>query len=225
MSGTGSSTRGGRPDGRPLLILGTTDFSAQVAASAADAGFGVAGFVENLSRERCRETLAGLPIHWIDDLAELSRTHIAVCGLGTTRRSLFVEQAARHGLHFATVVHPTAYVAPTSTLGEGAYIGPHAAIAGYTRIGRHALVLMGGLIGHHTEIGDFASILMGASVAGSCRIGEAAYVATGAVVIDHVSVGSGSVVGAGAVVVADVPDGVQVLGVPARIVKEGIEPR
>ena len=144
---------------RPLLVLGTTDFSAHVAASAADAGFGVAGFVENLSRERSRETLAGLPIHWIDDLAELSRTHIAVCGLGTTRRSLFVEQAARHGLHFATVVHPTAYVA------------------------------------------------------------------TGAVVIDHVSVGSGSVVGAGAVVVADVPDRVQVLGVPARIVKEGIDPR
>jgi len=210
---------------RPLLVLGTTDFSAQVAASAADAGFGVAGFVENLSRERCRETLAGLPIHWIDDLAELSRTHDAVCGLGTTRRNLFVQEAERQGLQFATVVHPTAYVAPTSTLGEGAYIGPHAAIAGYARIGRHAIVLMGSLIGHHTEIGDFASILMGATVAGSCRIGESAYVASGAVVIDHISVGSGSVVGAGAVVVADVPDGVQVLGVPARIVKEGIDGR
>jgi len=210
---------------RPLLVLGTTDFSAQVAASAADAGFGVAGFVENLSRERCRETLADLPIHWIDELSELSRTHDAVCGLGTTHRSSFIEEAERHGMRFATVVHPRAYVAPTSTVGEGTYIGPHASIAGYARIGRHAIVLMGSLIGHHTEIGDYASILMGANVAGSCRIGEAAYVATGAVVIDHVSVGSGSVVGAGAVVVADVPDGVQVLGVPARIVKEGIDGR
>ncbi len=210
---------------RPLLVLGTTDFSAQVAASAGEAGFGVAGFVENLSRKRCRETLTGLPIHWIDELSELAPTHNVVCGLGTTLRSSVVEEAERHGMRFATVVHPTAYVASTSTVGEGTYIGPHASIAGYTRIGRHALVLMGSLIGHHVEIGDFASILMGANVAGSCRIGEAAYIATGAVVIDHVSVGSGSVVGAGAVAVADVPDRVQVLGVPARIVKEGIEPR
>jgi len=49
--------------------------------------------------------------------------------------------------------------------------------------------------------------------------------ASGAVVIDHVTIGSRSVVGAGAVVVADVPDRVQVLGVPARIVKEGIDGR
>jgi len=210
---------------RPLLVLGTTDFSAHLAASAADAGFGVAGFVENLSRERCGETLTDLPIHWIDELSELSRTYDAICGLGTTHRRSFVEEAERHGMHFASVVHPTAYVAPTSTVGEGTYIGPHASIAGYARIGRHAIVLMGSLIGHHTEIRDFASILMGANVAGSCRIGEDAYIATGAVVIDHVTVGSGSVVGAGAVVVADVPERVQVLGVPARIVKEGIEPR
>ncbi len=42
--------------------------------------------------------------------------------------------------------------------------------------------------------------------------------ATGAVVIDHVRVGSFSVVGAGAVVDDDVPDRVQVVGIPARIV-------
>jgi serine acetyltransferase len=66
---------------------------------------------------------------------------------------------------------------------------------------------------------------MGANVAGFCRIGEAAYVATGAVVIDHRSVGTQAVVRAGAVVVEDVPDHVHVLGVPARVVKEGIHGR
>ena len=225
MGGTGFPAPGGGSDERQLLILGTTDFSAQVAASAADAGFDVAGFVENLSPERCRSTHVDLPVYWIDEVERLAARHVAVCGLGTTRRSTFVEQAVARGLRFTTVVHPTASVSATSTLGEGSYVGPRAVVAAHARVGRHVIVLAGSLIGHHTEIGDFASILMGANVAGSCRIGEAAYVATGAVVIDHVSVGSGSVVGAGAVVVADVPDRVQVLGVPARIVKEGIDPR
>ena len=49
--------------------------------------------------------------------------------------------------------------------------------------------------------------------------------ATGAVVVDHVSVGADWVVAAGAVAVADVPDRVRVMGVPARVVKEGIEGR
>lgn len=196
-----------------------------MSGTAAEAGFRVAGFVENLSHERCEGTLAGLPIHWIDDVGELAETHVGLCALGTTARSGFIEQAEAHGLQFATVVHPTAYVAPTTSLGEGSYVGPHAAISGHTQIGRHVLVLQGALIGHHTEVGDFASILMGAKVAGSCRIGKATYVATSSVVIDHVSVGSHSVVGAGAVVVENMPDRVQVLGVPARIVKEGIAGR
>jgi acetyltransferase EpsM len=209
----------------PLLVLGTTEFAATVSGSATDAGFRVAGFVENLLRERCDEPLLGLPVHWIDDVAPLARSHLGICGIGTTARSAFVAQAEERGLRFATVVHPRAYVSPTATIGEGTYVGPHAAISGHTRIGRHVLVLQGALVGHHVEIGDFASILMGANVAGSSRIGEATYVATSAVVIDHVDVGSHSVVGAGAVVVSDVPDHVQVLGVPARVVKTDVAGR
>jgi acetyltransferase EpsM len=212
-------------DRRPLVVLGTTDYSENVADSAEQAGFRVDAFVENLSRERSEETLAGRPVHWIADAGELAPTHDAICGLGTTKRSVFVEQASELGFRFATVVHPTAFVSPSTTLGEGVYIGPHATISTYSRIGNHVIVLAGSLVGHHTEIGAFASLAMGANVAGSCRIGEATFVATGAVVVDHVTVGSHSVVGAGAVVISDVPDNVQVVGVPARIVKEGIDGR
>jgi acetyltransferase EpsM len=210
---------------RPLVVLGTTDYSENVADSAEQAGFRVDAFVENLSREACAESLAGRPVHWIEDSGHLAPTHDAICGLGTTKRSVFVEQAAALGFRFATVVHPTAFVSPSTTLGEGVYVGPHVAISTYSRIGDHVIVLAGSLVGHHTEIGAFASLAMGANVAGSCRIGEATFVATGAVVVDHVTVGSHTVVGAGAVVVSDVPDNVQVVGVPARIVKEGIDGR
>ena len=83
----------------------------------------------------------------------------------------------------------------------------------------------GCLVGHHTEIGDYVSLQSGANIAGSCRIGEATFVAMSAVVLDHLTVGASSVVAAGAVVVEDVPDHVQVVGVPARIVKTVSESR
>jgi maltose O-acetyltransferase len=49
-------------------------------------------------------------------------------------------------------------------------------------------------------------------------IGPGASIGTEAVILPGVMVGAGSVVGAGAVVTADVPPGVVVAGVPARVV-------
>jgi sugar O-acyltransferase (sialic acid O-acetyltransferase NeuD family) len=209
-----------------LLVLGTRDFSFEIAELAEDTGeFEVTAFVENLSRERCSETLEGRPIVWIDDVGELAADHLAVCGLGTTRRRIFAEQAAERGLRFATVVHPSARVPGSSTLGEGTIVSAGAVLGTRADLGRHVFVNRGALVGHHTEVGDYASLMPGSNVAGFCRIGEAAYVAIGAVVVDRTSVGAGSVVGAGAVVTKDVPERVQVVGVPAQVVKEEIDPR
>lgn len=206
----------------PLLVLGTREFAVEIADVAEQAGYHVAGFVENWERERCAEQLEGRPVHWIDDVGELAATHVAVCALGTTRRSEFVAQAEERGLRFATIVHPSAQVSGKSSVGEGSIVGVGSVVGAHTRLGRHVIVNRGCLVGHHTVVGDFASIMAGANVAGSCRIGEQTYVGMGAVVLDHVSIGSGSVVGAGAVVTRDVPDNVQVVGVPARVVKEEV---
>jgi acetyltransferase EpsM len=210
---------------RPLLVLGTTAFAVEIADVATAAGHDVVGFVENLDRSRCEVPLDERPVHWIDDVGELAVTHDAVCGIGTTRRSIFTDQAAEHGLRFATVLHPTAHVSPTAVIGEGTIVGAAVVVGAYTQIGRHVMLNRGCLVGHHTEIGDYTSLQSGANIAGSCRIGEAAFIAMSAVVLDHLTVGASSVVAAGAVVVRDVPDHVQVVGVPARIVKTDIESR
>jgi acetyltransferase EpsM len=206
----------------PLLVLGTRTFAEEIADLARDAGFKVAGFVENMDRNRAGE-LRSLPVHWIDDAAALASSHLAVCGLATTHRSRFVEEVAELGFRFASVVHPTARCSSTSLAGEGTILSAGAIVGAHTALGRHVVVNRGALIGHHTRIGDYVSIQPGANIAGACTIGEGAYIGMGAVVLDHLSVGAHAVVGAGAVVTKDVPDRVQVIGVPARIVKEDIE--
>jgi sugar O-acyltransferase (sialic acid O-acetyltransferase NeuD family) len=208
---------------RPLLILGTWTLAEEIADVAAEVpGFEVAGFVENMDRSRTEGTLAGRPVLWIDDAARFASTHQAVSGLATTRRSRFVEQMRELGFAFATLVHPTARVSSKSTLGEGTVISVAAVIAAHTRLGDHVFVNRGVLIGHHATIDDYVTIQPGANVAGAGHIGRATYIGMGAVVIDRIRVGSNAVVGAGAVVTRDVPDNVQVMGVPARVVKENI---
>ena len=47
----------------------------------------------------------------------------------------------------------------------------------------------------------------------------------GAIVLDHVTIGAHAVVAAGAVVTRDVPDRVQVMGMPAKVTRENIDGR
>ncbi len=209
-----------------LLILGTRTFAVEVADLATTIpGIRVAGFVENMEQERCQQLLEGLPVYWIDEVAALANSHRAVCALSTTFRSRFVQQAAEEGLVFATLVHPAATVSKQSDVGEGAIICAGSVVGSHSRLGPHVIVNRGALIGHHTTVGPFCSIQPGANIAGACSIGEATYVGMGAIVLDHITIGSHAVVGAGAVVTRGVPDHAQVMGIPARIVKENIEGR
>ena len=211
---------------RPVLVLGTRTFALEIADLVSETpGLRVAGFVENLDRERCADPLDGLPVHWIEDVPALASSHLAVCGIATTRRSRFVDEAVAAGLGFATLVHPAARLSSRSEVAEGTILAPRVVVGSHSRLGRHVLVNRGVLIGHHTEIGDYATLQPGSNVAGACSIGPGAFVGMGALVLDHLTVGAGAIVGAGAVVTRNVPPNVQVVGVPARVVKEGVKGR
>ena len=209
---------------QPLVVLGTHHFAPEVLDLVSETpGFRVDAFVENLDRARTEEPIEGLPVLWIDDAARLVPTHRAVCALGTTKRRRIVEEAEALGFGFATIVHPLARVSSRSSLGEGTIASVGVVVAARTRIGRHVILNRGALVGHDTEVGDFVTIGPGANVAGLCRVGSGAYLSIGSVIRDRVTIGASAVVGAGAVVTADVPPGVQVTGVPARVVKEGVD--
>jgi sugar O-acyltransferase (sialic acid O-acetyltransferase NeuD family) len=209
---------------RPLLILGTRTLAIEVADFVSEIpGYQLVGFVENMDPQVCGGKLENLPILWVEELAGLADTHWAVCALATTTRSRFTSEAAAYGVRFATLIHPAARRSRTTILGKGTIISPGVIIASHTRLGRHVFVNRGVLIGHHTEIGDHVTIQPGANVAGKCRIGSSTYIGMGVLVLDNMKVGSQAVVGAGAVVIRDVPERVQVVGVPAKIVKENIQ--
>ena len=209
-----------------LVILGTRVFAEEVADLVADcAEYELVAFGENWERSRCGSLLLGLPILWVDELAALAPTHVALCAIGTTRRAAFIRQVEAMGFRFATVRHPTARVSRTSTVGAGSILSVGVIVAAHTTIGGHVIVNRGSLIGHHTTVGHGVTISPGANIAGRITIGDGAYVGMGAIILDSLTIGRGSVIGAGSLVTRDVPDNVQVMGVPARITKEGVTGR
>lgn len=209
---------------KKILVLGTSNYAHVVAEIIAETpGFQMTGFVENLDRSKCVQSISGFPIYWIDDAASLTNDCLAICCLGTVHRSRYIEQARRLGFRFATVIHPTARVPVSAVIGQGCLIEPGVILSTHTRLGDHVRINRGATIGHDTVLGEYCTVQPGANIAGRCTFGEGVYVGIGATVVDNLTVGRLSVIGAGAVVIQDLPEKVLAVGVPAKIVKENID--
>ncbi len=218
-------SQSGKDIQRPkLVILGTSLLGPEVLDLIEDTAlYEVTAFIENRNRDKVDKNLCGRPVIWIDDTAKLVSTHRAVCALGTTERKAYIQRAGQLGFSFASIIHPSANISSTAMVGTGAIISRGVIVASNTKIGNHVIINRGCLIGHDTVIQDCVTISPGANIAGVVTIGEGVYVGMGAVLLDRVEIGYGSVIGAGAVVTKDVQPRVQVMGIPARIVKENIE--
>jgi sugar O-acyltransferase (sialic acid O-acetyltransferase NeuD family) len=191
-----------------VLILGAGGHGMAVCEAARDAGFAVAGFLD--ARAPLPDVL-GLPVLG-DEAAHDGGPLLIAIGANAAR----LAAAERLGAPLPVLLHPSAVVAGSARMAEGAVVMPRAVLGAAVAVGRLALVNTGAILEHEVVLEEGAHVAPGAVLCGAARVGRAAVIGAGAVLAPGVSVGAGAVVGAGAAVLADVPPGARVGGVPAR---------
>jgi sugar O-acyltransferase (sialic acid O-acetyltransferase NeuD family) len=138
---------------------------------------------------------------------------------GRTRRTLGRE-LMEAGLKPFDVIHPSAVVSRTATMGEGCHVLAGAVLCARAKIGDWCILNTRAAVDHECRCGNGVHIGPGATVTGLVEIEDDAFIGAGAVVLPRIHVGRGAIVGAGAVVTMDVPAGSVVTGIPATFLRQ-----
>ncbi|WP_086428580.1 acetyltransferase [Staphylococcus cornubiensis] len=117
---------------------------------------------------------------------------------------------------FATLVHPTAVMSPSVSIGKGSVVMAQVVINAATKIGNHVIINTGAVVEHDNQIADFAHVSPHATLTGGVKVGECVHVGAGATILPTIEIGRHTIVGAGATVVKNVGEHMTVIGTPAR---------
>jgi len=206
-----------------LVVLGTGGHGKVIADAAIASGWQVLGFADDDGRKRDTRVL-GLPVLAIgmDELSSVAReteSQVAI-GIGSnTIRCGVQERLESANIRVASVIHPSATIAPSASLGIGTVVFAQVAVNADARIGRGVILNTAVSIDHDCTLGDFVHVSPGVHLGGTVRIGAGTHIGVGVSIRNNVSVGEWSIVGVGAAVVRDLPARVVSYGTPARVVR------
>lgn len=161
-------------------------------------------------------TVLGVAVSGSPEDADLDGELIVALGSNEERLRVVARLATR-GARFGRAIHPTAFVAPSATIGEGTVLLPGSIVHTEARVGNHVIVNTGVIVEHDCVIEDGASLSPGVRMGGRAHVGTRAFLSTGVTLGARATIGADAIVGAGSVVVDAVPERTFAFGVPARV--------
>lgn len=147
-------------------------------------------------------------------------TDVIVAVGDNRKRSDLTMQLRLSGFNPVTLVHPAAVVAKSAHIETGTVIFAQAVVQAAARVGSAAIVNTAATVDHDCVVGDGVHLSPGVHLGGEVRVGDNSWLGVGATVINRIAIGRDVTVGAGSCVVGNLPDGVTVVGVPARPIRQ-----
>jgi sugar O-acyltransferase (sialic acid O-acetyltransferase NeuD family) len=201
-----------------LCIVGAGGHARVVADAALAAGIvapDMLWFADDRPELHGRSLLGAPVIGGVSAIKHGMRFHVAI-GSGETRFRLQAQLVAL-GAVPVTVIHPRAVVSVHASVGAGSFVAAGAIVGPQVVLGDGVIVNHNAVIDHDCQVSSWTHIAPQAALGGSVQIGELTIVGAGSTVLPGKRLGARLVVGAGSVVVRNAPEGVVIMGVPARI--------
>lgn len=192
-------------------IYGASGHGKVLLDSLKQSGVVIDGFIDD---DSSKISFINLPVINKSNIKDLD---IIYCGIGSTkvRRDIFSKMLINWQPHISIF----SVVSDNSIIGNGSVVLHGAVVQSGSTVGRFVIMNTNASVDHDCRIDDFVHIAPGVTICGDVSVGSGSWIGAGAVVIQGVTIGKDVTVGAGTVVISDIPDGVTVVGNPARIIK------
>lgn len=205
-----------------IVIVGGGDLGCEVLQYCRDALAAgllqgrIAGFVDD-DVEGAAARNPDMPVLGTIDDCPIGADHACIVAVGTTPpRGAIASRLRARGATFTSVIHPTAWVAPSARIESGCILGPFAGVAPFAELGPDVLLNTYASVGHHARIGAASVLSPYAVVNGRAVLGNDVFMGTHAVVTPGLSVGRRSKIAAGTALSRDCPPGSLVAASPAK---------
>ena len=210
-----------------LLLIAASGLAREVLAAVREGGrFNVIGILDD-DAGRAGTVVDGTRILGpASDALRYPEAGIVVCVGAGRGRARIVDRLATLGIpdrRYATVLDPSVRIPAGCRIGRGSVLLGHVTLTAGVTLGEHVVAMPGVTFTHDDVVEDFATFAAGVSLGGGVRVGRGAYLGMNASVREGSSVGAGATIGMGAAVLADVPEDETWVGVPARVLRAGIQ--
>jgi len=147
------------------------------------------------------------PMSSLESLRDINSFYAVIAVQNGADKTRIAKEHAEFN-RWATIIHPTAAIAPESSVGCGSVVFPQVTVSVDTVIGKHVLLYIHSIICNDCRIEDCVSVMSGVSVAEHVTVGERSYISAGSNVYPHISIGKDCRIAVGATIDDDLQDGV-----------------
>ena len=204
-----------------LVIIGAGGCGREILQWAKDINklekrWNIKGFIDDnldaLSGKKCDVTVLAK----IDEY-QISEDDEFTCGIGNSKiRKMVIEKLEAKGAKFVNLIHPSANISESSTLGKAVVIYPYALISDNAQIGDGCIINMYSSIAHDSVLGEYCTISAHCDVTGMCTLGDRVFMGTTSHMVPSSRIGNDVYICAGSTVMTRLRDGAKVLGNPAK---------
>lgn len=206
-----------------LAVIGAGDLGQLIAYHAASAGYETVGFFDDLAAKGT--SVSGIKIlGTINDVAthyEAKAFDALMIGIGyrhmAFRKKMF--EAFRENIPMATIIHPSAYVDASCTVGAGVIILPGCTLDRNVTVMDNVLMNTACSVSHDSVIGAHSFLSPRVAVAGFVNIEECCVIGINTTVIDNIRIVKETQTGGGTVVIKNIENKGLYVGNPAKFIR------
>lgn len=196
-----------------IIIYGAGGMAREVAGLIEDINkispsWNILGFIDDFKGDSC-ECINGYRIlgdHTVLHNYPNGASLVIAVGDPAGRQKVY-EKIKAFPLKYPALVHPSARVAASASIGEGSIVSMDVIVQVNSRIGSHVFINMRTVLGHDVVIEDFSTCLVSCIISGNVIIKKGALLGSNCVIKEKLTIGKGAKVSIGAVVSFDVEDG------------------